>query len=69
MLKKNVGNIDRIIRFVVGAALVIAYFVMDNASPWLLIGIIPLATSLMSSCPAYTLLGLNTCPLKDKSES
>ncbi len=64
MLKKNVGNIDRIIRFVVGAALVIAYFVMDNASPWLLIGIIPLATSLMSSCPAYTLLGLNTCPLK-----
>ena len=69
MLKKNVGNIDRIIRFVVGAALIIAYFVMDNASPWLLIGIIPLATSLMSSCPAYTLLGLNTCPLKDRSES
>ncbi|WP_428543003.1 YgaP family membrane protein [Profundibacter sp.] len=69
MLKKNVGNIDRIIRFVVGAALIIAYFVMDNASPWLLIGIIPLAISLMSSCPAYTLLGLNTCPLKDRSES
>jgi len=66
MLKKNVGNIDRIIRFVVGAALIIAYFVMDNASPWLLIGIIPLATSLMSSCPAYTLLGLNTCPLKER---
>ncbi len=64
MLKKNIGNLDRIIRFVVGAALLIAYFVMDNASPWLLIGIIPLATSLMSSCPAYTLLGLNTCPLK-----
>ena len=69
MLKKNIGNLDRIIRFIVGAALVIAYFVMDNASPWLLIGIIPLVTSLMSSCPAYTLLGLNTCPLKDKSES
>ncbi len=64
MLKKNIGNLDRIIRFIVGAALVIAYFVMDNASPWLLIGIIPLVTSLMSSCPAYTLLGLNTCPMK-----
>lgn len=64
MLKKNVGNIDRALRFVVGAALIIAYFVMENASPWLLIGIIPLATSLMSSCPAYTLLGLNTCPMK-----
>ncbi|HHI71686.1 MAG TPA: DUF2892 domain-containing protein [Rhodobacteraceae bacterium] len=69
MLKKNVGNIDRIIRFVVGAALIIAYFVMDNASPWLLIGIIPLVTSLMSSCPLYSILGLNTCPLKDRSES
>ncbi len=64
MLKKNIGNLDRIIRFIVGAALVIAYFVMDNASPWLLVGIIPLVTSLMSSCPAYTLLGLNTCPMK-----
>ena len=64
MLKKNIGNLDRIIRFIVGAALVIAYFVMDNASPWLLIGVIPLVTSLMSSCPAYTLLGLNTCPMK-----
>jgi hypothetical protein len=65
MLKKNVGNLDRILRVVIGAALIIAYFVMENASPFLLIGIVPLATGLMSSCPAYTLLGLKTCPMKD----
>ncbi len=65
MLKKNVGNLDRILRIVVGAALLIAYFTMENASPFLLVGIIPLATGLMSSCPLYTILGLKTCPMKD----
>jgi hypothetical protein len=65
MLKKNVGGIDRILRVVIGAALIIAYFVMENASPFLLIGIIPLVTGLMSSCPLYTILGLKTCPMKD----
>jgi len=65
MLKKNVGNLDRILRVVVGLALIIAYFAIENASPFLLIGIIPLATGLMSSCPIYTVLGLRTCPMKD----
>jgi len=67
MLKKNVGSIDRILRILVGAALIIAYFVMENASPFLLIGIIPLATGLMSSCPLYSILGLRTCPLDSDS--
>lgn len=64
MFKKNVGSIDRILRVIIGAALLIAYFLMENASPFLLIGIIPLATGLLSSCPLYSLLGLKTCPLK-----
>lgn len=65
MLKKNVGSIDRILRVIIGAALLIAYFTMENASPFLLIGIIPLATGLLSSCPLYSILGFNTCPLKN----
>lgn len=65
MLKKNIGGIDRILRILVGAALLIAYFTMENASPFLLIGIIPLATGLASSCLIYTVLGLNTCPMKN----
>lgn len=65
MLKKNIGSIDRILRVIIGAALLIAYFVMENASPFLLIGIIPLATGLLSSCPLYSILGIKTCPMKN----
>ena len=73
MLKKNVGGMDRNLRLIVGAVLVGIYLlarfgVLDATgwmgSPWLLIGIIPLATGLMSSCPLYTILGLKTCPMK-----
>ncbi|SFI60033.1 YgaP family membrane protein [Celeribacter neptunius] len=63
MLKKNVGGLDRILRIVVGLALIAGFFVNTEASMrWLyLLGIIPLATGLMSSCLLYTILGINTC--------
>lgn len=66
MLKKNVGSIDRILRIVLGLALLAGFFFNgDGAYSWLyLIGIIPLATGLMSSCPLYSFLGLSTCPMK-----
>lgn len=65
-MTKNSGGIDRILRIVVGAALILGYFIGgDGAYSWLyLLGIIPLATGLIGWCPAYTLLGLNTCPMK-----
>jgi drug/metabolite transporter (DMT)-like permease len=67
MFATNVGGIDRILRIVVGLAL-IAWFFMDQGTGfwhWAkLIGIVPLATGLMSSCPLYSILGLNTCPVK-----
>lgn len=65
-MKKNVGGLDRILRIVIGAALLLG-FVMNSggAYSWLyLIGIVPLATGLMSSCPLYSIFGLNTCPMK-----
>ncbi|THD84195.1 DUF2892 domain-containing protein [Aliigemmobacter aestuarii] len=66
MLKTNVGGIDRILRIVVGLALLAGFFLNADASMrWLyLIGIIPLATGLMGSCPAYSIFGINTCPMK-----
>lgn len=66
MLKTNVGGIDRILRIVVGLALIAGFFLNADASMrWLyLIGIVPLATGLMSTCPLYSILGLNTCPMK-----
>ena len=67
MFTTNVGGLDRILRIVVGLAL-IAWFFMDQGTGfwhWAkLIGIVPLATGLMSSCPLYSILGLNTCPVK-----
>lgn len=65
MLKTNVGGIDRALRIIVGLALIAAFFMVDGGYSWLyLIGIVPLATGLMSSCPLYSIFGLNTCPLK-----
>lgn len=66
MLKKNIGNVERVIRIVVGLALIAGYFVNgDGAYSWLyLLGIVPLATGLIGSCPPYTLLGINTCKTK-----
>jgi hypothetical protein len=68
MLKKNVGGIDRILRIVVGLALIVGFFLnREGAYSWLyLIGIVPLVTGLMSSCPAYSIFGLSTCPLEKK---
>lgn len=66
MLKKNVGSIDRALRILFGLALLAGFALnREGAYSWLyLIGIIPVVTGLMSSCPLYSILGLSTCPLK-----
>ncbi|MCV2891932.1 DUF2892 domain-containing protein [Lentibacter sp. XHP0401] len=66
MMTKNVGGIDRILRIVIGAALILGFFLNSaNGYNWLyLIGIIPLATGLMGSCALYKVFGFNTCPMK-----
>ncbi|TNE82565.1 MAG: DUF2892 domain-containing protein [Gammaproteobacteria bacterium] len=62
-MKANVGSVDRVIRIIVGLVLIALVFVGPQ-TPWGWIGIIPLATGLISNCPLYTLLGLSTCPMK-----
>lgn len=66
MLKKNEGAIDRTLRVIVGLALLAGFFMMPEASyRWaFLIGIVPLATGLIGSCPLYSILGISTCPVK-----
>lgn len=62
MFKQNIGNIERILRVLVGAALILGYFLSDGAYSWLyLLGIIPLATGVIGYCPPYAWLGINTC--------
>ncbi len=58
-MKANVGGIDRILRIVVGIALIAA--TLTGALPvWGWIGVIPLATGLFSFCPLYSLIGVCT---------
>lgn len=58
-MKANVGGIDRILRIIVGLALIAA--TLAGVLPvWGWIGVIPLATGLVSFCPLYTLLGICT---------
>lgn len=63
MFKQNVGTIDRAVRALAGL-LLIALAVFGEGMTWGWIGIIPLATSVMSYCPAYSIFGLNTCSSK-----
>lgn len=55
----NIGHTDRILRITVGVTL-IGLAVFGIAGPWAWIGIIPLATGIFRTCPAYNLLGINT---------
>lgn len=62
-MKSNVGGIDRILRIALGIAL-IALTLTGTIGLWGWIGVVPLATAAMGSCPLYTLLGFSTCPVK-----
>lgn len=64
-MTKNVHNIERVVRIVVGLALVSMAFV-GPANQWFLLGVVPLATGLMGWCPPYSLLGINTCNMGKK---
>lgn len=61
-MKANVGSFDRILRVVIGLGLLALFFVLDAPLKYIgLVGLVPLATAALNSCPLYTLLGINTC--------
>ena len=62
-MKNNVGGIDKILRVVAGIVL-IALAATNVIGVWGWIGVVPLLTGLVGWCPAYTLLGMNSCPMK-----
>jgi uncharacterized membrane protein len=67
-MKKNMGNADKIIRLIL--AVVFGYFFFSGAVVGVLgyvllaLGVIFVATSLISFCPLYAMVGLSTCPVK-----
>ena len=62
-MKTNVGGIDRILRIVIGLVLIaLAATGTVGVLGW--IGVVPLATAALGFCPLYTVLGINSCPVK-----
>lgn len=60
----NEGTLDRIVRVVVGLALLglaLGLYGPDYTTAWGWIGVVPLVTGVVGWCPAYSLLGIKTC--------
>jgi len=64
-MKKNVGQLDRLIRLVLGVALVSLFFLIEGDLKWVsLIGFVLIVTALINFCPLYLPFGINTRTLK-----
>ncbi len=62
-MKPNEGTIDRALRVAAGL-LLLALMLTGTIGVWGWIGVVPLLTGAIGWCPLYTVLGLNTCPMK-----
>ncbi|WP_395647607.1 DUF2892 domain-containing protein [Terricaulis sp.] len=62
-MSANEGALDRILRVVVGLAIISLVFIGPK-TPWAWFGLVPLLTGLVGFCPAYALFGLRTCPAR-----
>jgi hypothetical protein len=67
-MKKNVGNIDKVIRVLAAVVFGVLYFTGTVTGTLglvlLVLGVVFLATSAMGFCPIYSIVGMNTCPVK-----
>lgn len=63
LLPTNENPIERIARVALGIGLLSIAFV-GPATPWGWLGLLPLVTGLLGSCPLYTVLGFSTCKVK-----
>ena len=62
-MKTNEGGIDRIVRIIAGVVL-LGLMIQGTIGVWGWLGVVPLVTGLVGWCPLYTVLGMNTCPMK-----
>lgn len=63
---RNEHNVERAVRITLGVVVLSLAFVGPQ-TPWGYLGIVPLVTGFIGSCPLYTVLGFSTCPLHDAS--
>jgi Protein of unknown function (DUF2892) len=62
-MQVNAGTVDRVIRVAAGLGLVAAA-ATGAVGAWGYLGVVLIATGAIGFCPAYTLLGIRTCPMK-----
>jgi hypothetical protein len=62
LLPTNEHPVDRALRVLLGIALLALALGGGSQFMWAYIGIVPLVTGIIGSCPVYTLLGISTCP-------
>ena len=67
LFPRNEGNVDRVLRVVVGAVLISLVFIGPKTA-WGWIGLVPFVTGLLGTCPVYTLFDMRTCPMKETSD-
>ena len=65
LLPRNENWVDRGVRIALGLGL-LSLTVAGPETLWGLVGIVPLATGLLGSCPIYTLTGISTCKIADR---
>lgn len=65
-MKSNVGSLDRMLRIAAGVVL-IALAATGTVGAWGYLGVVLVATGAFKFCPVYPLLGINTCPMRDKA--
>lgn len=63
MFARNEGTVDRVVRVLAGLVLVSLVFVGPQ-TPWGWIGVVPIVTGALGTCPVYSLFGINTCGVK-----
>lgn len=67
------GNVDRMIRVLIAAAIAILYFTNIITGSFglilLFLGGIFVITSLIGSCPMYSILGISSCSVKNTAPS
>jgi hypothetical protein len=60
LLPANQHPLERALRVALGIA-ILSLTMIGPRTPWAFLGLIPLLTGLLGSCPLYTLFGLSTC--------
>ena len=71
-MNKNMGSTDRMIRIIVAALFAVVYFTGTVTGTLgvvlLVLGGVFVLTSIVSFCPLYAIVGLNTCPLEKSAK-